>query len=123
MPEGFDLADQVAHPNICGFGKALLEAVLSSGIRELVLVNCCDTIRSVYDILLDSGKLDFLYLLDLLHCDSACSQERMALQLKNLAKAYGAYKGTEFDEQVFRASFQEKEKVSSVPEWAQNFSR
>ena len=111
MPEGFDLADQVAHPNICGVGKALLEAVLSSGIRELVLVNCCDTIRSVYDILLDSGKLDFLYLLDLLHCDSACSQERMALQLKNLAKAYGAYKGTEFDEQVFRASFQEKEKV------------
>ena len=26
MPEGFDLADQIAHPNICGFGKALLEA-------------------------------------------------------------------------------------------------
>lgn len=111
MPEGFDLADQVAHPNICGFGKALLEAVMDSGIRELVLVNCCDTIRSVYDILLDSGKLDFLYLLDLLHCDSTCSQERMTLQLKNLAKAYGEYKGTEFDEQAFRASFRKKEKV------------
>ena len=111
MPEGFDLADQVAHPNICGFGKALLEAVMDSGIRELVLVNCCDTIRSVYDILLDSGKLDFLYLLDLLHCDSTCSQERMTLQLKNLAKAYGEYKGTAFDEQAFRASFQKKEKV------------
>ena len=26
MPEGFDLAEQVAHPNICGFGKAVLEA-------------------------------------------------------------------------------------------------
>ena len=111
MPEGFDLADQVAHPNICGFGKALLEAVMDSGIRELVLVNCCDTIRSVYDILLDSGKLDFLYLLDLLHCDSTCSQERMTLQLKNLAKAYGAYKGTEFNEQVFRSAFQKKEEV------------
>ena len=21
MPDGFDLADQVSHPNICGFGK------------------------------------------------------------------------------------------------------
>ena len=111
MPEGFDLADQVAHPNICGFGKALLEAVMDSGIRELVLVNCCDTIRSVYDILLDSGKLDFLYLLDLLHCDSTCSQERMTLQLKNLAKAYGAYKGTEFDAQAFRAAFQKREQT------------
>ena len=29
MPEGFDLAEQVAHPNICGFGKAVLEAVLA----------------------------------------------------------------------------------------------
>ena len=29
MPEGFDLADQIAHPNICGFGKAVLEAVMT----------------------------------------------------------------------------------------------
>ena len=50
MPQGFDHADQIAHPNICGFGKALLEAVMSGKVKELVLVNCCDTIRSVYDI-------------------------------------------------------------------------
>lgn len=86
MPEGFDLADQVSHPNICGFGKTLLEGVMEGKIKELVLVSCCDTIRSVYDILLESGKLDFLYILDVLHCDSACSRERMAVQLKGLAK-------------------------------------
>ena len=63
MPQGFDHADQIAHPNICGFGKALLEAVMSGKVKELVLVNCCDTIRSVYDILEDSGKLDFLYMI------------------------------------------------------------
>ena len=45
-------------------------------------MSCCDTIRSAYDILLESGKLDFLYILDVLHCDSACSRERMAVQLK-----------------------------------------
>ena len=39
MPEGFDLADQIAHPNICGFGKAVLEAVMSGKVKELVLVN------------------------------------------------------------------------------------
>ena len=28
MPENFDLSDQVSHPNICGFGKSLLEACM-----------------------------------------------------------------------------------------------
>ena len=112
MPDGFDLADQVAHPNICGFGKTLLEAVMEGKIKELVLVSCCDTIRSVYDILLESGKLDFLYILDVLHCDSACSRERMAMQLKGLAKAYGTYKGTAFDPQAFAAAFQAPEKLT-----------
>ena len=112
MPEGFDLADQVSHPNICGFGKTLLEGVMEGKIKELVLVSCCDTIRSVYDILLESGKLDFLYILDVLHCDSACSRERMAVQLKGLAKAYAQYKGTKFDAGKFRAAFHAQEKIT-----------
>lgn len=111
MPQGFELADQIAHPNICGFGKALLEAVMCGKVKELVLVNCCDTIRSVYDVLLDSGKLDFLYLVDMLHRDGACSRERIVLQLKDLAKAYGAYRGTDFDERAFREAFNPPEKA------------
>ena len=111
MPEGFDKADQIAHPNLCGFGKALLEAVLTSDIRELVLVNCCDTIRSVYDVLLDSGRMDFLYLIDILHHPSSCSRERTAAQLKGLAKAYGAYKGTTFNKEAFLNAFSKEEPV------------
>lgn len=105
MPQGFELADQIAHPNLCGFGKALIEAVIAGEVKELVLVNCCDTIRSVYDILEDSGKLDFLYLVDILHSDGTCSRARTAVQLKGLARAYGAYKGTAFNEEKFRAAF------------------
>lgn len=105
MPQGFELADQIAHPNLCGFGKALIEAVMTGEVKELVLVNCCDTIRSVYDILEDSGKLDFLYLVDILHSDGTCSRARTAVQLKGLARAYGAYKGTAFNEEKFRAAF------------------
>ena len=111
MPQGFDHADQIAHPNICGFGKALLEAVMSGKVKELVLVNCCDTIRSVWDILKDSGKLDFLYMIDVLHCDAECSRERTAVQLKGLAKAYGEYKGTTFDKEKFRQAFQKPERI------------
>ena len=105
MPEGFEKADQIAHPNLCGFGKALLEAVMNGQVKELVLVNCCDTIRSAYDVLLESGKLDFLYMVDVLHGGGECSRERMAVQLKGLARAYGAYRGTAFDPEKFRQAF------------------
>ena len=111
MPEGFDLAEQVAHPNICGFGKAVLEAVLAGKVKELVLINCCDTIRSVYDILEDSGEMDFLYMVDMLHCDTSCSRERTAAQLKDLVRAYGEYKGTTFNKEKFLKAFHPKKRT------------
>ena len=105
MADSFDRSDQVSHPNLCGFGKAVLEACLSGQVKELVLVNCCDTIRSAYDVLLKHGKLDFLFLMDMLHCGGDCARERTKGELLRLAKAYGAYKGTTFDPKAFRAAF------------------
>ena len=107
-PENFDLSDQVAHPNLCGFGKSVIQAVLAGHVKELVLVNCCDTIRSAYDILKAWGKLDFLYLLDILHSQESCSVQHARDQLLALAEAYGAYKGTQFDRAAFFAAFQPK---------------
>ena len=28
-------------PNLCGFGKSVIQAVLDGKVDELVLVNCC----------------------------------------------------------------------------------
>ncbi len=111
MPGGFTQAEQLIHPNVCGFGKALIEAVMSGEIKELVLVDCCDSIRSAYDVLEADGRLDFLYMLDVVHTQGSCSRERMAQQLMALAKAYGEYKGTSFDEEKFRQAFHPGEKV------------
>lgn len=105
-PENFDLSDQVAHPNLCGFGKSVIQAALAGQVKELVLVNCCDTIRSAYDILKEFGNLDFLYLLDILHSQEGCSVQHARDQLLALAEAYGAYKGTQFDRSAFFAAFQ-----------------
>ena len=105
-PENFDLSDQVAHPNLCGFGKSVIQAALAGQVKELVLVNCCDTIRSAYDILKEFGNLDFLYLLDTLHSQEGCSVQHARDQLLALAEAYGAYKGTQFDRAAFFAAFQ-----------------
>ena len=111
MPESFEHADEVMHPNICGFGKSVIEAVLALDIKELVLVNCCDSIRTAYEVLKSMDKLDFLYFMDLTHDESACADERMRFELRALCDAYSEYSGRVFDASVFRASF----KSSSLP--------
>lgn len=113
MPDNFDLSDQVAHPNICGFGKSLLEACMEGKVKELVLVNCCDTIRSAYDVLLEYGKLDFLFLLDIMHSGGTCSREHAQHELRRLAEAYGAYKGTSFDAACFREAFRTRKRPTA----------
>lgn len=113
MPDNFDLSDQVAHPNICGFGKSLLEACMEGKVKELVLVNCCDTIRSAYDVLLEYGKLDFLFLLDIMHSGGTCSREHGQHELRRLAEAYGAYKGTSFDAARFREAFRTRKRPTA----------
>ena len=113
MPDNFDLSDQVAHPNICGFGKSLLEACMGGKVKELVLVNCCDTIRSAYDVLLEYGKLDFLFLLDIMHSGGTCSREHAQHELRRLAEAYGAHKGTSFDAARFREAFRTRKRPSA----------
>ena len=113
MPDNFDLSDQVAHPNICGFGKSLLEACMEGKVKELVLVNCCDTIRSAYDVLLEYGKLDFLFLLDIMHSGGTCSREHAQHELRRLAESYGAYKGTSFDAARFREAFRTRKRPTA----------
>ena len=113
MPDNFDLSDQVAHPNICGFGKSLLEACMEGKVKELVLVNCCDTIRSAYDVLLEYGKLDFLFLPDIMHSGGTCSREHAQHELRRLAEAYGAYKGTSFDAACFREAFRTRKRPTA----------
>ena len=59
-------------------------------VKELVLVNCCDTIRSVYDVLEDIGKAGFpLYGRHAALGKAAAAGRGLRLQLKGLAKAYG----------------------------------
>ena len=45
MPENFELSDKIAHANLCGFGKSVIQAVLEGKVENLVLVNCCDSMR------------------------------------------------------------------------------
>ena len=105
MPDNFDLSDQVAHANLCGFGKSIIQAVLEGKAKQLVLINCCDSIRRVYDIVKSTGKCTFLYLLDMPHDTNACAKENLAQGILRLKKAYEDFSGKTFDKNAFLAAF------------------
>lgn len=67
LAESFSCAERCAHASLCGYAKAVLEQVEQSGIRALVLTNCCDAMLRVYDVLAASGKMEFLQLLPVPH--------------------------------------------------------
>ena len=105
MPENFELSDQIAHANLCGFGKSVIQAVLEGKVQELVLVNCCDSMRRVYDVVESTGKCKFLYMLDLPHEDNECEKVKFAGAIHRLKDSYAAYAGKMFDTTAFLHSF------------------
>ena len=105
MPENFEESDQIAHANLCGFGKSVIQAVLEGKADELVLVNCCDSMRRVYDIVKNTKKCKFSYMLDLPHDDNECEKEKFACAICGLKDAYEKYSGKTFDKTRFINSF------------------
>ena len=110
MPENFEMSDQIAHANLCGFGKSVIQAVLEGKADQLVLVNCCDSMRRVYDIVASTGKCKFLYMLDLPHEDNECEKVKFAGAIRRLKEAYEAYSRQQFDKERFIRLFTESEK-------------
>ena len=109
MPENFEMSDQIAHANLCGFGKSVIQAVLEGKTDELVMVNCCDSMRRVYDIVKSTGKCKFLYMLDLPHEDNECEKVKFARAIRRLKDAYATYSGKDFNKEAFFHSFRKYE--------------
>ena len=108
MPENFELSDKIAHANLCGFGKSVIQAVLEGKVENLVLVNCCDSMRRVYDIVESTGKCKFLYLLDLPHEDNECEKVKFAQAIGRLKQTYERFSGKTFDKTLFLQAFEER---------------
>lgn len=104
----FSLAEEETHANMCCHAKALMQLCEDGAFTELVLVNCCDSVRRAYDVLKQSGKLKFIYFLDLPHNDSSCARERFTGELKKLARVYSEYSGKKFDKNLFFKAFKKQ---------------
>ena len=89
-PASFDCAESCTHPNLCGYGKAVLEEVLTRDIRCLLLVDCCDVCRRIYDVLKLRGGMDFLFLLSLPHKNGAAECRLLEQELQRLSDELNA---------------------------------
>ncbi len=95
--DDFAEADRLAHPNLCGYGRGMIERAMAGDVRELVLVTCCDVVKRVYDVLAAQHRIDFLWLLDLPHRRGPAEVRLFRARLAELARAYAAYSGATFD--------------------------
>lgn len=105
MADNFDLSDGVAHVNLCGFGKTVIQTALEGGADQLVLVNCCDVMRRAYELVQEAGSGSFTYMMDLPHTDGPCQIDALARSLKRLRNAYEKSSGIPFDLKACQAAF------------------
>lgn len=101
LAETYETAGRMTHDNLCGFGKSMLEQVLEERPKELVLVNCCDTMRRTHEAIRETGICDFLFLMDLPHRQTCCAAEKLADEFLRLKQEYEKYSGRRFNTQAF----------------------
>ncbi len=61
----FNKCNYLTHNNMCSYVKAVIEECYEKNIDKIVLVNCCDSIRRLYDIMKNDPLFKFVYLIDM----------------------------------------------------------
>jgi predicted CoA-substrate-specific enzyme activase len=97
--ENFEVAESLTHANLCCHAKSLIQQSLDKS--NVLIMNCCDSLRRVYDVLDFVGKQENLYMLDLPHEDNGCARELFSDTLISLAKQLEKTTGKSFDRNKF----------------------
>ncbi|MBQ9719952.1 MAG: 2-hydroxyacyl-CoA dehydratase [Oscillospiraceae bacterium] len=98
-PVSFECADGCTHPNLCGYGKAVIEEVTRRGIKRLLLVDCCDVCRRVFDVLSQRGDMEFLFLMALPHKNGSAEVRLLGAEFIRLRCELVNLTGRHFDMQ------------------------
>lgn len=99
----FARTDTVIHSSVCSHAKMLIYALMKDQDeqkdQEMVLTNCCDSIRRVYDTVGDD-HFSFKMMLDLPHRTEGYAVELYTKELLKLARAYEEHCGHPFDKKI-----------------------
>lgn len=83
----------------------MIQAVLEGKADQLVLVNCCDSMRRVYDIVKNTGKCTSYICWIFLMKNNECEKVKFAGSIQRLKEAYEKYSGKKFDRTLFLKAF------------------
>lgn len=101
----FNNADTLMHPNMCTYAKSVLEECINCNIDKIVLVNCCDSIRRLYDVLLTQKQLKYLYIIDIPRKNDCCAKELFSRELLKFINSLEKFLNKKFDEKAFENTF------------------
>lgn len=93
----FSCAEGCSHPDLCSYAKALIEEVHDRNIQKLVLTDCCDATRRVYDVLRKHGNMKFLYLLPFPHKNGKSEVLLFSDSLRKFTRSFEQYSHHMFD--------------------------
>lgn len=102
----FEAAEALTHSNLCCHAKSLIQQ--GAGMKELVLVDCCDSLRRAHDVLRHEGGQSLLHMIDLPHEDGPCARTRLKRELLRLADVCRSYFGTDFSRETFLTACRER---------------
>ncbi|MGL5647296.1 MAG: acyl-CoA dehydratase activase [Clostridium sp.] len=99
--DGFSKSETLLHPTMCSYSKVLLDTLVLKDIKEVFLVNCCDSIRRLKDTLEKMEEIDFVYMMDLPRKNSCCSKDMLKKEILKFIETYEKYKGIKFSIEAF----------------------
>jgi len=87
--ESFSHSEKMLPSNLCAYTKVVMESILQKGVKKLFLVNCCDSIKRLYDtLILENGGLEMVYMMELPRKVSCCSSEMLAEEMLKFIAFY-----------------------------------
>ncbi|ADL68492.1 CoA-substrate-specific enzyme activase [Thermoanaerobacterium thermosaccharolyticum DSM 571] len=89
------------HPNVCTYVKGVLTEVFKGGYDGIILVNCCDSVRRLYDVLKNAENGKMIYMLDLPRKSGDQSVAMYASEIKKLIQTFTDFYGKKFNVQDF----------------------
>lgn len=92
-----EIANALTHPNMCSYAKLVLEDIVKKGIDKVILTNCCDSIRRLYDILETLPFIRFLHIIDLPRKRDQKGRLIFKNEIVKLIKMYEDFSGKSFD--------------------------
>ncbi len=105
MPSNFGISEELCGSGICGFGKTLIDTSLQGNFDEIVLSDCCDVMKTVDDVLSHQKGDDYTLMLHLPHCNTDCSIDLLAKELKRFCQNYCKLHNVEFSSEAFKDAF------------------